>query len=253
LKESYPYLLLVLVLLPFTHFSNNFLDLNSSKEELGYFNLADRLIGPVSLVLDIALISLFPNLSSLWAKNKQQFINLINNGFIYYMLISLIFCFLFTLFIEDIFILLFTTEYLPAVRVCQLQIWYLFLSSIDYFMGIILSSANRDKTILRLGVVRAVMATPILYYGSNFGALGLSTAYVLSFTVFQIYLWYIFKKELSVKIKHENPIMLLSISLFVVALFIGPHLLVGYKILLAVVIVSFSAFYINKTYRTVLK
>jgi len=249
LKESWPYFALILVMLPFTQFSNNFLDLNSTAIEIGYFNLSERLIGPVSFVLDFALIAIFPNLSSLWIKNEKQFNRFVSVGFKYFILLALVFCFLFTLFARDVVTSIFPASYLPAVAVCQLQIWYLFLTSIDSLIGTILGATNKEKMILKLGILRSLISTPMLYYGSTFGALGLSYGYVISFALFQIYLWYVFKKTTRIKINLSGMFWLLSIALFFVAQFAASHISFIYKLILALAVLGGAAFHISKTYR----
>ncbi len=62
LKQSWPYFSQMLVILPIVYLANNFLDINSTKTEIGYFNLSQKLMGPVSLIISFALSAIFPNL-----------------------------------------------------------------------------------------------------------------------------------------------------------------------------------------------
>lgn len=255
LKESWPYFALILVMMPFTRFSNNFLDINSTIDEVGYFNLAQKLIGPVSMVLDFALAAIFPNLSALWVKDKGKFNQFISSGFQYFMLIGLVLCFLFSLFVPEVVRLLFSANYQPAILVCQMQIWYLFLTSLDSFVGTILGATNKEKIILRLGIVNATVATPILFFGSQYGALGLSYGYVISFGLFQFYLWYVFRKSLKIKVVGSTYIWLLFVLLFGLTYLIGPGesmMLLGIKVLIALVIIGGSAIYFLRTYKLAL-
>jgi len=250
LRESWPYFALVLVMLPFTKLSNNFLDINSNLEQVGYYNLADKLVGPVSLVLDLALAAIFPNLSSLWVKDKDRFNQFISTGFRYFMLLSMLLCFVFTLYVEEVVIFLFPASYLPAVPVCQIQIWLLFLLSVDSFIGTILGATDKEKLILRLGIVHSLFATPILYYGSNYGALGLSYGQIFSFTVFQLYLWYVFRKALKIKVQHRNILWLIAGFLFVVSYFsylVPTDYALTYKIVLTVCVLGIAGIYVLRT------
>ncbi len=214
LTESWPYFLLLLVMLPFTRLSNNFLDINSTSDEVGYFNLAQRLIGPVSMVLDFALAAVFPNLSSLWVSDRGRLKSLVSRGFQYFMLAGLFLCFSFSLFIREVVEVLFPVSYLPAVVVCQMQVWYLFLTSIDSAVGTILGATDNERYILQLGIVNSLCATPLLFYGSYYGAIGLAYAYVIAFAVFQFYLWYVFRKRLGVRVRGAGWVWGLSIVLF---------------------------------------
>ncbi len=251
LQESWPYFLVLLVMLPFTRLANNFLDVNSTEDELGYFNLAQKLIGPVSLVLDVALVAVFPNISALWVTDRKRLTRLVGHGFRYFMLIGLVLCFGFTLFVRDLVSLLFKPEYLPAVLVCQLQIWYLYLTSIDSCVGTILGATDNEKKILRLAIVNSLVATPLLFFGSTYGAVGLAAAYALSFAVFQFYLWHIFRTTLRIRVQGGGMMWVLSAALFGISL--GADRLtgaaaLGTKVALAAVVTGGAGCYFMRTY-----
>jgi O-antigen/teichoic acid export membrane protein len=246
LRESWPYFILVLIMLPFTKFSNNFLDINSTVDELGYFNLSERFTGPVSFVLDFALVAIFPNLSAMWVSHSTKFIKVIGQGFKFYMLLGMVLCFLFTVFANDIFMLLFTSNYYPAIVVCQLQIWYLFLTSIDSLIGTILGSVNKEKKILQLGIVNSLISTPILFYSSKFGAVGLASGFVLSFAIFQFYLWYVFKKNLKIKIQDKTLMWIFAILLFSTSYFFISTYSIFTKLIISVVVVFLSGTFAYK-------
>jgi len=239
-NESWPYFALTLVMLPYRKFSNNFLDINSTIEEVAFYNLSEKFIGPISMVLDIALISIFPNLSALWVSNIDKFRIVISEGFKYYMLLGILLSFLFTMFAYEILGFLFPPSYLPAVIVCQLQIWFLLLSSIDSMIGTILGATNNEKKILKLGIINSLFSTPIIYYGSQFGAFGLSVAYLGTFSVFQFYIWYIFKKSVAINIKDKVLMWAIAISLFTISYFLINDLGLIYKIIISIIIILFS-------------
>lgn len=251
LSESWPYFAFLLVWLPFSHFSNNFLDINSTSEEVGYFNLSQKLLGPVSLVMDFALAAIFPNLSALWAKDQERFKNILREGFQYFMLLALVLTFMFTLFARDVVNLLFPASYMPAVFVCQLQIWFLFLNAIDSFIGAVWGATDNEKVLLRLGIIFSVLATPILFYGSKFGALGLSYAYVGALAVWQFYLFYVFRKVIKVRFKKEALLWTLTVVLFLVSYFFPVDASIFYKIMLALGVLGGIAYYFLKTYKKV--
>ncbi len=249
IKESWPYFLIILILLPLTSLANNFLDINSTKEEIGYFNLSERLLGPISLVVGISLSALFPNLSAMWTNNKQKFHQYLSVGFGLYMLLSMVTCFIFTLFSKEIVILLFPDNYLPAIKVCQMQVWYLFFTSVDSLVGVILGAANREKLILRFSVVYFLLCTPALFYSSNFGALGIAYGYVISYGVGLIYVWITFKKALKIKIKYDAAIWLIAVALFIISYYLTSGTSFIYKILICTVILGILTAYSIKVYK----
>ncbi|WP_339923299.1 oligosaccharide flippase family protein [uncultured Cyclobacterium sp.] len=250
LKESWPYLALVLVMLPYTKLTNNFLDINSNREQIGYFNLSERLTGPISFVMDFGLVAIFPNLSALWFSNKDKFKKFIITGFQYYMLLGMVLCFLFTLFSKDFFIIIFPESYLPAVTVCQLMVWYLFLTSVDSLIGTVLGATNNEKTILRLGIVHSILSTPVLFFSSQFGAFGLTAGMVLSFTVFQFYLWYVLKKTLSIKIEKKNLMWVIAGILFGFSYFLARDFGFVYKLIISTIVLSLTGIYLYRNFIT---
>lgn len=247
-KESWPYFLSILIMLPVTSFSSNFLDINANVNEIGYFNLSQRLIGPVFLVISIVFTAIFPNLSSLWIKDEVRFKKMVSIGFTYFMLATLLLCFLFNLFAEEVVVFLFPPSYLPAIAVCKMQIWYIFLTSIDSLIGTILGATNKERLILRFGVIYCLLSTPLFFWGSKFGALGLSWGYVLSFGISMLYIWPTFKKALQIKIHHGNYFWMLAIALFLISILIPSDYSFPYKLLVFVPVLGGIAYYFRRTH-----
>lgn len=252
IAESWPYFAIILILLPLTSLSNNFLDINSTKSEIAYFNLAQKLIGPMSLVITMLLTAIFPNLSALWIKDKNKFHHYLSVGFGFYIILSLTGCFLFTVFSKEFVTYLFPESYLPAIEVCQMQVWYLFLTSIDSLIGVVLGAANKEKLILRFSILYFLICTPTLFYGSNYGALGLAYGYVISYGAGLIYVWFTFKKTLNLQIKHERFIWLLMASLFALSYFISTETALPYKILICLIVLGALTPYTVKLYKPLL-
>lgn len=249
MKESWPYFAMILILLPLTSLANNFLDINSTNDEIGYFNLSERLLGPISLVVGMSLSAIFPNLSAMWSNNKEKFHRYLSIGFGIFMLGSMLICFIFTLFSKEIIILLFPDGYLPAVKVSQMQVWYLFFTSVDSMVGVVLGAANREKLILRFSIVYFLICTPILFYSSSFGALGISYGYVISYGVCLIYVWLKFKKSLNIKIKYDFSIWLLALILFIISYYLTSETSLVYKLIICVTIIGLIIPYSIKIYR----
>jgi O-antigen/teichoic acid export membrane protein len=224
ITESWPYFALMLLSLPILHFANNFLDINSSKEEVGYYNLAKKLMGPVQLVITFSLTAIFPNISAMFIENRQRFNNLISNGMGLFIGLTSMFCFAFSMFSEDIILLVFSEKYLPAIKVIQLQVWFLFLNGVSHFITVVFGASNQEKQISKLALVNLLISAPFLYYGSLFGAIGISYGFIISAVIFTFYIWYQFKTQLKINISNEKLTWLLSASLFAISYFMtsGP-------------------------------
>ncbi|MGZ3822064.1 MAG: oligosaccharide flippase family protein, partial [Mucilaginibacter sp.] len=181
LKESWPYFMLVLISLPFNYLTNNYLDINSTKAEIGYFNLTQKLMSPVSLVITYSMSALFPNISSLWVNDPQKFERFLSKGIQFFMVSALLLCFIFTLFAGEVITLLFKKSYAPVIQVAQLQIWYVFLLGVNSLIGTIWGATNNERKFIKSTFINVLIAAPLLYWGSKYGAFGLSFGYVVSF------------------------------------------------------------------------
>lgn len=251
LKESWPYFSLMLVMLPTVYLANNFLDINSTKAEIGYFNLSQKLMMPVTMVTGFALSAIFPNLSAIWTKDSQRFYLLVAKGIRFMILSALLLCFLFTLFAKDIVVLLFSASYLPSVEVCQLQVWYVFLMGVNSFIGTVWGAENKEKLILKTAIINAIISTPLLFFGSKYGALGLSYGYVVSFALFEIYLWYKFQKTMPVRIEHSWLIWVIVIILFLISYLMPDNISVLLKLCISLPVIIGLAWHLKINIRLI--
>jgi O-antigen/teichoic acid export membrane protein len=197
----------------------------------------------------MSLSAIFPNLSAMWSKNREKFYRYLSIGFGVYMMASMLICFIFTLFSKEIVILLFPDDYTPAIKVCQMQVWYLFFTSVDSLVGVVLGAANREKLILRFSIVYFLICTPVLFYSSKYGALGISYGYVISYGACLIYVWLTFKKSLNIKIKYDLRIWLLAISLFIISFYLTADISLIYKLIICLAVLGLLLPYSFKLYK----
>ena len=221
IADSWPYFALMLLSLPILHFANNFLDINSNKQEVGYYNLAKKLMGPVQIIITFSLTAIFPNISAMFVDNISKFRNLVSNGMALFIGLTSLFCFCFTMFSQDIILLIFSEKYLPATRVIQIQVWFLFLNGVSHFITVIFGASNREKQISKIALVNLLISAPFLYYGSFYGALGISYGFIISSVIFTFYVWYQFKSQLNIYISNEKLTWLMSLSLFIISYFMS--------------------------------
>jgi O-antigen/teichoic acid export membrane protein len=246
LKQSWPYFVLVLLSLPYNYLTNNFLDINSSKKEIGYFNLSQKMMSPISLVISLSLSSLFPNLSNLWVTDQEKYKTLLKKGIQIMFLIALMLCFVYTALADYIIKLLFSSKYYSVIAISQMQIWFVFLMGVNSFIGTIWGTTNNERLLVKSSIINAVIALPILYIGSKYGALGLSYGYVLSFAVFEIYIWIEFRRSINIKIENDWFLWLLALVLFFMSYFFINNVSLLTKILVCAVFISLTILYYLK-------
>ncbi|MFZ4456097.1 MAG: oligosaccharide flippase family protein [Bacteroidales bacterium] len=194
LKESSPYWGLVLVALPANYLANNFLEINSTIDQVGYFSLATKFALPISMILNVLLSALFPNISVIWASDPDRFNRLVNKSVPIFIITGGILAFFLTIILKPIFNIFFASEYLSAVLICKIQVWYTVLMGCCSLIGTIWGAMNKEKLAFKMAIINSIINTPLLWFGSKYGGYGLSIAYVLSFAIFMVLLWVTFLK-----------------------------------------------------------
>ena len=247
ISECWPYFSLVLLMLPSNYFSINFLDLNAGKAEVGFFNLANKLVAPIFVVINLSLSAIFPNLSILYNKSKSNFNQIVKSSFLIFGLTLISICFIFSLFFENVFELIFKSEYYSVLDISVVLIWYVFFMSINSFIGTIWGASNNEKLIFKSSLVNMLIATPILFYSSYYGSLGLAYGYLIGFFIFEVYLWSKFVKSLNLDFNNIFLFWLLALLVFIILIIIPKNLnlILKFPILILVIFVQILFFKTN--------
>lgn len=258
LKESFPYVLLAL----FTTIQNQipvmFLDYNSSLHELGIFNLGYRILNPMQLLLNIAMTALFPGLSLLIVKDKENFDKTVKKVLLVILFLGIIGSVTVTLFSKEVIVLLYGVKFVESAKIVAVQCWYTVLFSIFCIIGTVLSAMDKQNLLAKLSFFYAVIATPILWYGSRYGAFGLSVAFFVSACINMVYHWIVFARVMpkKVSLKYSLLILFLLVGSIVLIFQIPESIQLIYKFIIYAVIVallvkvSYSIYY-NKLRLTI--
>ena len=200
-KESAPLYLTVLVSLPTNYLSNNFLDIRSSERELGYFNANNKLIQPLITLINLAVIAIFPNLSNSWKlQNKEEFFLKIEKGLKLFVIIFSLFAVIISLLKVELVSLLFGADFISVANVVMYQVWFVVIFGLNGIIGMIWIAVNRQSLVARYSILNSLIATPLLWFGSKYGAEGLSISYFVAYLSFFPILWYQFYKTMDKKI-----------------------------------------------------
>ena len=213
-KSSLPYFGLVLVALPANYLANNFLQINSTIDQIGFFSLGQKLTSPLTMLFGILFSALFPNISILWESNKDKFFSVLNKGVVYFILFASGGAFLFSVLIKPVFLLFFPDKYMVSVDICKTQIWFVCLMGICSLAGIVWGAMNKERLAFKMAVLNAAMNIPILWIGSKSGAMGLSVGYVVSFSLFMCFLWPVFVKTNKIS-KKKSFVWIPAVILFI--------------------------------------
>lgn len=194
LKEGLPFYILTLMGLFTNQFPIVFLEDNSGLEEVAYFNTANKLLLPLTILLSNALTALFPNQSQLYVKDSQKFWLQSRKMFGLIIFAGSIMAFAVSIFRDEIVWLLYGSSYKNTGGVMAFQCWYIVLLAFFSLNGNVLGAADRQKLLMIESIVYAIITTPIIYLGSFKGAQGLSIAYVIASLINLVYLYCILHK-----------------------------------------------------------
>jgi O-antigen/teichoic acid export membrane protein len=185
--------------------------------------------------------------------DQEKFKRIINQTTKLFFLMALVLCFLYTSFAEDIVKLFFNTKYYAIIKISQMQVWYVFLMGINSLIGTIWGATNNEKMLVKSSIINVIIAFPILYFSSKYGALGLSYGYVLSFAIFEIYLWIDFKKSINIKIDNDLLMWLAFAILFLLSYLFFHYLSFIIKIIIISVLISSVLIFYLKQYKNKVK
>jgi len=188
-----------------------FLQFNSTMDQIGLFNLGYRIISPLQMVLNVLLTALFPMFSRLAIEDRELFGKRIKTLLNIIIFIGIWGCLCFALFSKDVVHLLYGVRYLVSVKVIIIQCWYTVLFAIFCIIGTVLNSLDKQKLLSIISIISGVIATPIFYYQSRFGAIGLAWAFVITAFVNMTYPWAILLKLVKNQISITYTILIFSI------------------------------------------
>lgn len=185
------------------------LQFNSRVDQIGLFNLGNRILSPLQMMLTMLLTALFPMLARLAIDNKLLFAQRVMSLLNIIVLTGIWGSMCFALFSRDIVKLLYGDAYITSANVILIQCWFTVLFAIFCTIGTVLSAMDKQKLLATLSIIYGVVAAPIFYFGTRFGATGLAWAFVIAAFVNMTYHWIIFRNLLE---KHIS--VLYSVLIF---------------------------------------
>jgi O-antigen/teichoic acid export membrane protein len=231
------------------------LNQTSKLDQVGIFNLGNRILSPMQMALGMALTSLYPSLSRLAFTNKELFTERIKNLMNFLVIIGVWGCICFTLFSKEVVLLLYGKAYLDSAKVILIQCWFTMLYSIFCTIGMVLSSYDKQRTLAILSIIYGILALPIFYMGAKYGAIGLAWAFVIAAYINMTYHWIVFKNLLSPYLTFNYSFKLFSIIILatICSLFVPFEYNFIIKIVVGISVTIIAGYYLkNKVIKKVL-
>lgn len=248
LVDSMPYYILNIFSLASTQLPILFLNNNSTITEVSYFNIANKLLLPMTLFIHSALVALFPNQAKEFVKNQQRFTNKASQMMYFICIVGTIACLVISMFKSEVVLLLYGESYANTGEVLALQCWYMVLFSVFGFIGNTLGAADKQKWIAILSIFYACINAPLLWYCSKFGATGLSYGYLIGAVLNLTYHIYYLQKAMPIQIPTQTFVISFTILIsgFFLSVSISDSLSIYIRILFVMIVFVLIFLYKNK-------
>lgn len=232
-----------------------FLEYRSGTEEIGYFNIASKVLLPITLIVNTALSAIFPILARLYSQNFARFITTVRLMFVAICLLGITGAFAVTLFREEIVVLLYGEKYLSSSLVLSYQCWYVAFFSLVCLIGTILGAIDRQKELGYLSFLCTLIQVPVLWYGSKFGAQYLSAAFLVATVINLMLHFYVINNYVKEKISFSfyfKISILMAVGYFL-SLQISPEMNLEYKFLFFIISLILGSVFLYSRYRNTIK
>jgi O-antigen/teichoic acid export membrane protein len=172
----------------------------SGSAEVGLYNIGFRLLNPLQMLIQTAIVALYPMLAKYERSQIEQFMKMVKRALIGLCVIGTISALAISLIRTEVVVVLFGKGYLPSADAMMYQCWYTLIYAIFCLIGTVLAARDKQRWLAWLSTVYAIITMPILWYASASGAKGLAIGIVIAAILNFTYHWYYFEKSLPAKL-----------------------------------------------------
>lgn len=220
IKEALPLSLTSIFAIMVFKVDSVLLSIMSGVEAVGYYNAAYRLMEALIFFPAVYTTSIFPVFSTLYVSSKKPLKGAYVKSFKYLTILSLPIAVGTTLLAEPIILLIFKSAYIPSILTLQILIWVLPFSFVNYMLGSLLTSMNRQVTVLKITLASLVLNVVMnMVFIPMYSYLGAAFVTVVTDT-FAVGLSFYVVSQLVARVNLRNVIFKPAIACLVMALFI---------------------------------
>ena len=179
IRESVPFYVLVLFGLITSQLPVLFLSGNSSNVEVAYFNTANKLLIPLSVILTTMFQALFPIFVEEKDKDPEKFSLNVKRTLFIIITLGIISCVIISLLRNEIVLLIYGREYSNTGMVMLTQSWYIVYFAILTLYGTLYVVLGKDKLLATLSITNGFVWAPLLWITSKDGAVSMSYGFVI--------------------------------------------------------------------------
>jgi O-antigen/teichoic acid export membrane protein len=133
------------------------LSIMKGAEAVGFYNAAYRLMEALIFFPAVYTTSIFPVFSALYVSSQKPLKAAYEKSFKYLTILSLPIAVGTTLLADQIILLIFKSTYIPSILTLQIVIWVLPFTFVNYILGSLLTSMNRQYTVLKITITCLVL------------------------------------------------------------------------------------------------
>lgn len=200
IRQSNYYFLIAVIAVLINQVPILLLQLNSTIDQIGLFNLGNRILSPLQMMLSMLETALFPMFARIAIDNKELFAKRVISFLNIIILTGIWGSLCFALFSYDIVHLLYGKAYSTSANVILIQCWFTVMFSISCTIGMVLNALDKQKLLTQMSVIYAITSAPVFFIGTKFGAIGLASAFVIAAFLNMTYQWVIFRNLLQKRI-----------------------------------------------------
>ena len=209
---------------------------------------AYRLMEALIFFPAVYVTSIFPVFSTLYVSSQKPLKSAYEKSFKYLTILSLPIAVGITLLADQIILLIFKSAYIPSILTLQILIWVLPFSFVNYMLGSLLTSMNRQITLLKITICSlAVTVVLNLVFIPMYSYLGAAVVTVAT-DAFAVALSFYVASKLVSKIKIHQVIFKPAVACLIMGLFILLFKSNLFIVITLSVIIYFAALILLKTF-----
>jgi O-antigen/teichoic acid export membrane protein len=221
LNYGFPALLSGIVVVPVFWFANTILALKSGFGQVGLFGVARTLSNLLIFIPSAIAVPLVPLISELYATDPREMSNLVSRIFRLVGLFLLPFVLILGLYSRNIILIVYGQQFYDAWYVLYFMATTAFLISLSSIVGYAMLGTGKMWDALGVNLFWMIIFISVSYYLiPDYGLNGLGYTYLISYLLFTALIMLYGVKKLKIKFENLSPLIILSISSFIVGFFI---------------------------------
>lgn len=213
----------------------------SNSEQVGLFNVGFRLLIPLQLLVMTGLSVLYPYLSQAKIQNAAQYMQAIERALKMIIVIGGSCAFLVSLLRMEVVYILFGAKYAGSSNAMAYQCWFTVFYAILCLIGTSLGASDKQRWLAALTTVYTIIAFPIVWFGTAYGATGLAAGMAVAAAINLSYHLYFFIKSLPGKLHPRILVrsILILISAILFSWLIPTNIFLIIKVAIAIIVLFF--------------